>query len=307
MSTPSPLPSSIAGRPFSTSEAKDFGVSRGRLRSSDLTSPFHAVRAPAVTSAEDLARAYATRMRPHQAFGSITAARLWGLPVPTRWSKEELLVIARPAGTTRGRAKGTRHIEFDALRLATTAQRGLRVLDPLATALTAARELAHEPLVHLVDALLTASTLYPDLDLPTRPQATPDALARFIEACTGLRGCTQLAAAVDEARPGVDSRYESVTRRLIVLAGLPEPVVHPRVMVGGIALHPDLGYPRWKIAIEYEGGQHLRGEQIQRDIERYELLTAAGWFVLRLTKADVVRRPARCVERVREALARLAR
>lgn len=307
MRAPSPLPPTLLGRPFSTEEARAAGVSRARTRSSDLRSPFHAVRSPSVDSVHDLARAYATRMRPHHAFGGVTAARLWGLPLPYRWTPGEPLVVARPAGTTRGRATGTKHIEVDGRRLGITTHHALRLLTPEATALTLARELGHEALVHVADALLTPSRRYPGLDLRGRPHATAETLRAFVATCTGLRGAAQLSAALDDARAGVDSRLETVTRRLIVLAGLPEPLVHPIVVVDGIELHPDLGYPRWKIAIEYEGGEHLHPDQIERDIQRYELLAAAGWFVIRLTKADVLHHPERCVRRVRVALERLAR
>lgn len=84
---------------------------------------------------------------------------------------------------------------------------GLRVLGPLATALTLARELRHEALVQVVDALLTPSRWYLGLALPReaeQPYATPEQLDAFIERCGGLAGVSALRAAAADARVGVD-------------------------------------------------------------------------------------------------------
>ena len=113
-----------------------------------------------------------------------------------------------------------------------------------------------------------------------------------------------LLGALDDARAGVDSRYETITRRAIVLAGLPEPVVHPLVIVDGIAMHPDLAYPEMRIAIEYEGDGHREQGRWDRDIDRYAALEAAGWIVVRVTKAHLARDGARCIARVAAARAR---
>jgi hypothetical protein len=282
------------------------GVTRARVRSGDLVAPFRGVRTTTVKRFEDVAAAYGAWMPAHHGLAGISAARLWGFPMPTEWSPEEPLVIARPHGSTRGRARGTRHISVDASKLDFTEHRGLRVLAPVATALTLARELGHEHLVHVVDALLTGSKRYPDLDLPRRPHATPARLVDFVERCVGLQGASALRAATADARVGVDSRYETITRRCIALAGLPEPVVHPLVVVDGIELHPDLGYPDRKVAVEYEGEGHLDSKRWAEDILRYEMLEAAGWIVVRITKADLARGGERCARRVRAALARRA-
>lgn len=304
MRSPSPLPEPISGRAFHVRQAREAGVTRKRTRASDLTAPFHGIRSPAIRSVVDLASAYRARMPPGHVFGGVTAARLWGLPLPDAWSLEEPLVIARPSGATRGRAVGTRHIAVDARLLAPAEHRGLPVLTPVATAVTLGRELGHERLVHLVDALLTSSTLYPDLELPRRPHATAEQLRAFLAGCEGLRGVRALRAALDDARAGVDSRFETITRRAIVLAGLPEPAVHPPVLVQGLVLHPDLAFVDLKIAIEYEGDGHRERSRWDRDIDRYAALEAAGWIVVRITKAHLAGNGERCVDRVAAARAR---
>lgn len=306
MRTPAPLPEPLRGRSFRVGEARELGVSRSRTRRSDLSAPFHGIRSAVVTSVVDHAAAYAPTLRSHQVYAGTTAARLWGLPLPTSWTSEEPLVLARPHGSTRCAVSGTRQIAVDARRLERTTHSGLPVLAPLATAMTLARELEHEPLVHVLDALLTPSRRYPDLALPNRPQTTLVELTSFIANCGRMQGVPALRAALADARVGVDSRYESITRLIIVLAGLPEPVVHPLVVVDGLELHPDLGYPQLKVAVEYEGRGHLDPKRWAKDILRYEMLEAAGWIVVRITKADLARDGESVVRRVSAALARRA-
>ncbi|WP_206446179.1 hypothetical protein [Agrococcus sp. KRD186] len=218
------------------------------------------------------------------------------------------MVIARPNRTATGYARGTRHIAVHG-GLQRDAMHGVRLLAPMPTALTLARDLPQEALVQVLDALLTPSRWYPGLQLPRaagEPHATPEQLRRFIESCSRLVGVPALRAAAADARVGADSRFETITRLLIVEAGLPEPVVHPLVVIDGIDMHPDLAYPELKIAIEYEGDGHRDERQWAVDIERYAPMEAAGWITVRVTKDHMARRGAHFVERVRAALARRA-
>lgn len=66
----------------------------------------------------------------------------------------------------------------------------------------------------------------------------------------------------------------------------------------------DLAYPRQRLAIEYEGDHHrTAADQWATDIDRVERLHAAGWRVIRVTRADLADRPHEVVARVRNALA----
>jgi hypothetical protein len=62
---------------------------------------------------------------------------------------------------------------------------------------------------------------------------------------------------------------------------------HPDVQIpifdrwGREVAHADLGWARWKVALEYEGRQHAERTQFGRDIDRYSLMAADGWLVLR--------------------------
>lgn len=100
---------------------------------------------------------------------------------------------------------------------------------------------------------------------------------------------------------------ETRLRLLIVHAGLPEPDINRDVIGsrGGWLARPDLSYPEWKIAIEYDGEHHrVDPRQWRRDISRRENLEAAGWIVLAITAIDVFQRPAPTLMRILSALSR---
>jgi hypothetical protein len=103
----------------------------------------------------------------------------------------------------------------------------------------------------------------------------------------------------------VRSRPETHLRLLIVRARLPEPAVAPPVVVpGGLVLHPDLGYPDRRLALEYEGRDHFTDARIiESDIERRELLAEAGWRTIRVTATQLYRDPSGLVARIRRHLA----
>jgi len=65
--------------------------------------------------------------------------------------------------------------------------------------------------------------------------------------------------------------------------------------------HADLGYEEWKVALEYEGRQHAEPEQFGRDIDRYSLMAADGWLLLRYAGRHLAR-PATIVDRTQRAL-----
>ncbi len=81
-----------------------------------------------------------------------------------------------------------------------------------------------------------------------------------------------------------ESRPEIRVLRLIVGAGLPEPVQQHRVRVRGERFRLDLAYPDLKVAVEYDGWDwHSTRSAFDRDRRRDRLLQLDGWTVLRFT------------------------
>ncbi|CAL8900094.1 hypothetical protein KVA01_10170 [Kocuria varians] len=117
------------------------------------------------------------------------------------------------------------------------------------------------------------------------------------------RGVIRLRRAWQDARAPCWSPAETLTRLIVVRAGLPEPMLNHRVTVAGRSYLLDLAWPGARIALEYNGAVHAQEVGQYRDeMHRLSLLRDAGWDVTVLTWDDL-RSPVR-----REAwLARLRR
>ncbi|TQM35173.1 endonuclease domain-containing protein [Pseudonocardia cypriaca] len=119
----------------------------------------------------------------------------------------------------------------------------------------------------------------------------------------GARGSAQLPQVVELSDRRADSPMETRLRLALRFHGLPLPALqHP---VGPYEL--DLAYPAVRIAVEYNGRDHLAPDRALHDLEREAYLTAAGWIVLRFGAYLVLRRPDLVAARVRDRLAAAAR
>ncbi|MET8120180.1 DUF559 domain-containing protein [Micromonospora sp. NPDC005189] len=126
--------------------------------------------------------------------------------------------------------------------------------------------------VAIVDSLLASG-------LTTRAALTAVGTANA-DRPGGRRACWVF----DLADPGAQSPPESQLRVRLVLGGLPRPVAqHPIQLAGGLVLHPDLAWPEFRVAVEYDGRWHSDPEQLHRDRRRLNLLVGAGWLVLHVT------------------------
>ena len=72
---------------------------------------------------------------------------------------------------------------------------------------------------------------------------------------------------------------------------------YPVQVAGGVIVHPDLAWPEFKVALEYDGQWHDDRRQFHRDRDRLRWLAAAGWLVVPVTRTSVD-----VVRAVREAL-----
>ena len=210
--------------------------------------------------------------------GHATAARLYGLPLPNRMDSEDLHVstgdmamrVERPGVRLhRRRHFASEHIALLDVSLVTV---------PLLL-VELAPDLSRDELVQLGDAAIGRQAGAPYISL--------DELKRSVLDHPRLRSRDKLEEALSLMRPTVDSPRETWLRLWLIANGFPEPAVHPAVPseVGKCILHPDLGYPDLRIAIEYEGDHHRTSpDAFAADIRRRELLEAEGWVVLRVAK-----------------------
>ncbi|GAB3655945.1 hypothetical protein [Glycomyces tarimensis] len=106
------------------------------------------------------------------------------------------------------------------------------------------------------------------------------------------------------ADPRAESPMESWTRCLIGDAGLPAPTPQLRVRIpGGRSAFLDLGWERWRLAVEYDGVAAQIGTAGESSDRRcHRALRSLGWEVLVLTAADVTEDPRGWLVGLREAL-----
>ncbi|SNS61811.1 Protein of unknown function [Geodermatophilus saharensis] len=216
-----------------------------------------------------------------------TAAVLLGAPLRASWPLE---FAVRP-GVYRARRQRVRvHVRDltarDEVRVA-----GLPVTSGPQTWLDLAARLPGAELVAVGDALYRAGHL------------DAAALAERLDRADGVRGVVRARQGAPLLTPLAASRPESLIRYWLVSSGLPDPVPQQPVVDrrGRTVAHADLGYEQWRIALEYEGRQHAERRQFLRDLDRYSLMAAHGWLVLRFGEDDLDRRD-RVLSRVAGAL-----
>jgi hypothetical protein len=177
------------------------------------------------------------------------------------------------------------------------------VTDPATTWCQLAPFLSREDLVAAGDYLVSGTRLRGGSR--SEPLCTVAQLEAAVIRMRGCRGSVKLTWAVVRVRVGVDSRPESLTRLLLVGAGIPEPVIDAPTEVddGHLVLHADLTFVEWRTVLDYEGdGHRTNARTFRKDIERRELFESAGWRYFRVTADDVFVRPDVFVARVRRIL-----
>ncbi|MEV0426922.1 DUF559 domain-containing protein [Micromonospora sp. NPDC050495] len=145
--------------------------------------------------------------------------------------------------------------------------------------------------VSIIDTLLARGS--------TSRQALATIAAHRLDRSGGKRA----ARVFDLVDPGAESPPESQLRVRLVLAGLPRPVSqHPVRLRSGLILHPDLAWPEFRVAVEYDGQWHADADQLHRDRQRLNQLAAAGWLVLHVTSRRMRRDFPGVVREIRAAL-----
>lgn len=309
MSTRRELPPNLRGNPFAVGEALAAGVSATRLRAADLESPFHGIRRPvprpepSTTDPAELGRrrlahlvadchSYLTRADQAAIFSHVTAARLYGIPLPWALETRRELDVAVLVPAHPPRRAGVIGHRLRASSVAVVG--GLAVPSPVEVWVQLGALLSVEQLVVAADHLVRRK----------RPFTTLAALQSATDALHRQRGATRLRAAIPQVRSGTDSPPESRMRLILVAGGLPEPLVGHTVYDkdGFFVGTPDLAYVAQRIALDYEGEVHNRDARVfGEDIERREQFQDADWRHIRVVKKHLAQ-PHRLVDRVGFAL-----
>jgi hypothetical protein len=289
------LPETLTLAPFSVQDARRLGVTKGRLRSRDLSIPFRGVRCdPAMQrDFETRCDAYATKMGPGAFFSHTTAAALFGMPLPWLEPMPRLHVsVLEPAKAPRGERIAGHQLARDSVT--GRILRGKPVLEIVDVWCQLAGEIALDHLVAAGDSLLGGR----------HPLVSLDELRLEVEERAGRRGAARLRNALSLMRVGAESPKETELRLLLHRAGFPEPELNIDILSrrGVFIARGDIVYRWCKLLVEYDGSQHAtdRGQYV-RDVERGENLERAGWRTVRVLK-EHMRAPDDVVARVAKVL-----
>jgi len=303
MTRRTPLPDALVGTPFTRSEARAAGVADRRMRARDIHSPFYGVHIDDSVTAtvENRCHAYETRMsRPH-AFSHVTAAQLYGLPLPLYATANDDVHVSVPGGARQPRGRGVAGHAIAAERWAfrrllvrdylTGDTFELCVVEPAIVWAQLAEVLDHDDLVALGDAIVTGEMTPDGTEVVMSPGlATISEVEAVERAWAGMRGSRLRARAVRQVRVGSLSRTESLLRLMVVRAGIPEPLLNVMVCApdGSPVRVADLVWREERVLTEYEGDDHRTSRgKFRGDISKFEEYADGEWHGLRAHADDL--------------------
>lgn len=276
------IPSVLRTAPFTVRQAARFGISERMLRGRRFRQVIRGVYAYADLndSATVLAAAALLVAPPNSRVSGILGLHAHGAEVADRI----------PVHVVTTHPHQVRRRDLKVIRVRTLPVGGRYISPPLPCFAVACRDL------NLLQAVQAADVLV------RMKKTSPSALIDFTTALSG-RGASLARRSSGLARSGTDSVRETALRLCLVLAGLPEPAVNPRI---GTEHEPigkmDLVYFEYKVIVEYDGDHHRTDRrQWAIDIARHEAAAAAGWHTIRVTN-ERLRRPRRLVREVYERL-----
>ena len=289
-----PLDPRFLGEPFRVGDARTVGIGEGRLRGRDLARPYFGVRAAAPTDPE---HGYAPLLRAGERFSHVSAARLWGVPLPAGLDAVHTTVERG----TRARSRGV--VGHRSALGSTVTRCGLPVSDPATLFLELATILDDGDLVVVGDHLVREPRILDPADI--RPHITLAHLEVAVGAARG-RGSVRARTASALVRDGADSPMETRLRLLALEAGLPEPILQFELIGGRQRVGWfDLAWPERRLIAEYDGDQHRTStRQYDRDIRRFDAAHELGWTVVRVRARGVLVEPDDTRRRLRAAYGR---
>lgn len=279
------------------------GVTRSRTFAKDLVLVSRGIRVPVVSGATGAAalRAY-TDLDDYSVLVLLSAARIWGVPLPSSRSGDWRIHLARRRGFSFPRRVNVAGHLLTFLPEETVEYDGVRLTSPARTWLDLASVLRLEDLVAAGDHLVCSHG--PEFPVPKDALCSIDELREIVGRHPGMRGVRTARAALELIRVGADSAPETHMRLALIDANLPEPELNHVVRnhLGLPVLWPDAAYLECKVSLQYDGRHHGGIEQHLRDIERQERSLAHGWLEVRISKHDLEGERPAVVHKVLRAL-----
>ncbi|MGE5827294.1 MAG: DUF559 domain-containing protein [Micromonosporaceae bacterium] len=269
------LPAPLRNKCFSGRAAIERGLlSPKQLRGSAWRRLFHGVYVDSTLPETHLLRcaaALAYLLPKGSVIAGASAATLWGAGLAGPVDPVEALV---PRPLRVGPSRGLR-LHVGTLRPDEVVRVGrLPVTSPLRTCWDLARWLDVVEAVVLVDRVLATGRV-----------AGIEHLLAYAQEREGERGWRRFGQVVRLADGRAESPPESRLRVRLVLAGLPVPQAQFNVYgEDGFIARVDLAWPELKLAVEYDGLDHVgSARRMNDDRRRLNRLVAAGWTVLHVT------------------------
>ena len=294
------LPDALAERAFSTREALGLGVRPRLLRDSGLVSVTRGSRSVQLpASLTERARAFLVAMHGEVALSHVSAAQLWGLPLPRDLQDHHDLDVMCGADAGPVRREGC--IGHRGLERRTVVRRdGVPVTSLVDTWVDLGEVLRRG--LGLDDLVVVGDVVARHLRRADDPDRGLGDLRKCLDARVRPRGKVLLTEALAEISPRSASPMETRARLVFARGGLPDPELNAAVHFdadvrgdegGGWMLEGDFVWRRQRVMAEYQGEHHATIGQRSVDVARRHLAQDEGWTFVEVFAGDVFNRAKR--------------
>ncbi len=296
-----PLPNELSNRPFTVYESRGLGVAPKRLRARDVSDGGRLIYLPAGREFEFAERARVLAAATPGAWVSHeSAAILTRLGLPPWLGDGGTIHLSKPHAVPRVRRSGVTGHRVRVLPGEVTEIDGIPVSSPSRTWLDLAHQLPLAYVIAMGDQLIRMPR--PGLEGRAEAYANKEGLRLLIRQHPNMKGVEKARLALDDMRVGADSFPETFLRLAMADARLPEPELQLRLDPDAPwSPSADLGYRRFRIAVQYDGAPHLTREQQTRDNRRDEAFTSAGWSYFKANAHDLAEGFAGLIVRIKRA------
>ncbi len=294
------LPEALADGPFSTRAARELGVRSRVLRGSGLVSVTHGARAHRQPeSLDERAKAFRVALHGEVAFSHVTAAQLWGLPLPRHLEAQQDLDVM--CGDKAGPVKRAGCIGHRGLgRRTVLVHRGVPLTSPADTWVDLGEVLSRG--LTCDDVVVAGDVVARRLGGPEGGDRGAQLLAEVLHARVRPRGKLVLAEALTLVSPRSKSPMETRARLVFARGGLPSPEINVAVHFdsddgadgsAGWMLEGDFVWREQRVIGEYQGDHHKSIRQRAVDVAKRHLAEDEGWCFVEVFAGDVFHRAKR--------------
>lgn len=308
-----PTPSAMRGPAFRVRDAREDGHTDWSTRGARMLIPTTSVRAmTALDGLEERVAAFALALPDDVVFSHLTAARLWGLPLPRSLGShddEDSLHVMRAtdrsaierAGCVHHRGMERRSVALvEGVRVTSLADTWCDLVEAFPTLTLCDAVMLGDAAVEKIEPTQWADERHPRAD-PASTEWWNDAVALGCRALRepvllrrSFRGRRLARIALRFIRPRVWSPMESYSRVALVEGGLPEPELNATITHadgGGFIAIGDMVWRkrshRRKVVGEYNGATHEEGPSRDADHVKRLALEDEGWKVMEIYARDV--------------------